>query len=300
MTTAGALIDEVKGMLQGWSISEEQSTTLSGDMGSLDLTFQVTESRGVAVGASAGIVEIDLELMYVSKIDTASNTATVVPWGRGYLSTTAAEHLDGSRVISQPTYPKQVLFNAINAAILRVYPQLFQVKVVNTTANAASFTYALPSDCERVIDIRWQLPTAAQEWRGVRGWRMSAGGATGDSSRSVDIADPMIQGRPIEIRYAARPSVFTSLTDDFVTVTGLTASAKEVIALGAAIDPTISQELARLQTSTIEQQNRAALVQPSAAQIASQGLEQKYERRLAEESNSLRQLYPPRPHRTWL
>lgn len=300
MTTAAQMIDQTKGMLQGWSISEEQSTTLSGDMGSLDLTFTVTDARGVAVGASPGIIEIDTELLYCDSVNPLNGAVSVVRWGRGYLSTTPAAHLDGARVISQPTYPRSVILDALNAALRRVYPKIFQVKVISTTVSASKVTYALPADAERILDIRWQEPTAAAQWRGVRAWRFNQGGITADSGKSVDIYDPMVQGRTLEIHYAARPGQFTALTDDFETVTGLNLSALEVITTGAAISPTISQELARLQTSTIEQQNRSQLVQPSAAQVASRGLEQKYELRLEEEAEALRQLYPPRPHRTRL
>jgi hypothetical protein len=45
-----------------------------------------------------GTVEIDEELLWIDSFDRIANTATVSPYGRGYLGTTAATHTVDTKV----------------------------------------------------------------------------------------------------------------------------------------------------------------------------------------------------------
>lgn len=301
MPNASALINEVRGLLQGYSDDSDQVTTLKNSIGSSDLTFQVTVVRSGAMGLTAGLVEIDSELMYVSSVGT-DGTATVEPWGRGYNSTTAAAHTAGARVVSFPTYPRTKVLDSINEAIRRVFPTLFATGAYATTTTYPQRTYDLPDTAEWVIDGRWLLPTGIGEWRGLRRWRMAQSySQTPDLGVTVDIADRTIPGQPIEFTYAKKPSVLTSETDDFVATTGLPASCQDLIVYGAAAGVLVtSQELSRLQTSSIEQQNRSQLVAPSAALTSSRYLEAKYQLRLKEEEAALRRRYGIRVGRAWV
>lgn len=301
MISLSKMIDEVKGLLQSWSLDEEQSTTLTATMGSADLTFLVTAGKGVATGASPGIMEIGQELMYCDTV-APDGTVTVTAWGRGYLNTTAANHLVGSRVISQPSFPRAKVLDAINQTMYRVFPAVFAVKSVEQVTTVPSITYTMPSDCERVLNVRWQQPDGRNYWQGVRRWRQWPGGGTltGDTGITVDVSDAMMPGRPIQFIYAAKPAALVNETDDFVTVTGLDIGIEDVITTGAAAQMLKSQELSRLQMSTVEQQNRAQLVAPSAALTASRALEQTFQQRLMEERKALQQLYPPRITGSWI
>lgn len=294
------MIDEVRGGLQGWASDEEQSTTLAALMGNLDLSFSVTNVRGVATGISAGIVEIGQELVYADTVG-ADGTVTVTPWGRGYQSTVAAIHAAGVRVISQPSFPRAKIVDAINQVLERVFPDVFAVKVIELTTTVPVITYLLPADCQNVLGIRWMRPDGRQYWQAATNWRMSPGGGTlfGDTGRSVDIADAMLPGRPLQITYAAKPAQLVNETDDFETVTGLNLGVEDVITLGATVQMLPPEELSRLQQSSVEQQNRAQLVAPSAALTATRALEQRFQQRLAEERRTLQRLYPPRVNRSW-
>lgn len=301
MPSCGKMIDEVKGGLQSWSLDEEQSTTLAADVGSMDAGFLVTTPRGVSTGISPGIVEIDSELMYCDSV-ADDGTCTVTPWGRGYLSTTSANHFAGARVISQPTFPRAKVLDAINQTLERVFPDLFAVKLASFTTTVPQITYDLADDAISVLSARWMLPDGRQYWKDVRRWRMNPGGFSNPavlSNVTVDIADPMMPGRPLEILYAAKPSPLVLESDDFTTVTGLEASIEDVISLGATVQMLPSQELSRLQLSSVEQQNRAQLVAPSAALTSTRYLEARFQTRLAEERKTLRQKYPVRVTREW-
>lgn len=299
MITAGQMVDDVLGELAGWTLDEEQSTTLAADIGSTDLTFTVTANHGIALGVSPGILEIDSELFYCSNV--TGNTVTIEPWGRGHKSTVATSHAAGARVVSQPTFPRAKVLDAMNQILNRIYPDVYAVKSIESTTTFPQITYPLPSDAEWLLNARWQVPDGRRYWETVDRWRMSPGGGTqfGDQGRTVDIADSMIPGRPLQILYAARPGALVSESDSFETVTGLDIAIRDVVTLGAATQMLPQLELSRLQMSSVEQQNRAQLVAPSAALTATNALERRFEQRLAEERRSLQRLYPPRVTGVW-
>lgn len=301
-TTAGAMVDEALGLLESFSLDEEQATTLAADIGPTDAQFSVTDTRGVAVGISPGIVEIDNELLYAQAVND-DMTVDLVPWGRGYKSTTPAAHTAGSRIVSQPTFPRSKILDGLNETLARVFPNLFAVKTYEDTTKVPGITYDLPDDAQWILGVKWQVPGAPVYWKGVSRWRIDQGGGTfegdGLNGITVDVGDCMSPGQPIRFLYAAKPAVFTSEADVFETVTGLHAGARDVVVLGTAVQSVISQELSRLQMATVEQQNRAGVVAPSAALTSSRFLEQRYQTRLLEEQRALRQLYPPRIARSW-
>lgn len=304
MPTAGAMVDEMLGMLQSWSQDADQVTTLAASLGASDVAGQVTTSRGVATGLSPGQIEIDRELMYVDSVTPGTPNAsfTITPWGRGYRSTTATTHASGAKVTSQPTFPRQKLLDQMNQTINRVFPDIFATGSVELTTTVPQITYALPADAQWVLGIKWLVPDARNYWKSVLRWRVSPGGGTlqGDTGITVDVADMMMPGQPIQFLYAYAPTPMVNESDDFVTTTGMGASLVDVIELGAAAKAVSALELSRLQTSSIEQQNRSQLVAPSAALTSSRFLDQEYQTRLMEERQALQRLYPPRVTREWI
>lgn len=301
MPNCGQLIDETITLLLGSSGDSDQVTTLAGNIGPTDLTFQVTQVRNGAMGLSAGTVEIGTELLFVSAIGT-DGTATVEPWGRGYKHTTAQSHTAGDKVTSTPTYPRSAVLSALNSAIGRVYPDLFVPKLYRTTTTFPQLTYDVPDDCEWILDARWQLPVGFEYWTAVQRYRLSQGvGDSPDTKTTVDVADSMVPGQPLEFTYAAQPGLLVNENDDFVATTGLPLSCWDLIKYGAAGgDLVASQELSRLQTSSIEQQNRAGLVGPDSGLTSSRYLEAMYQMRLKEEQAALRRRYPIRIGRAWV
>lgn len=301
MTTVAKLIDKTKGLLQGYGLDEEQSTTLAAPgLADVGLQFNVTQARGVATGASPGILELGSELVYAETV-SQDGVVTIASWGRGYLNTTATSHLAGIRVVSQPAFPRSKVLDALNSVLERIFPDLYAVKQTELTTTLPIITYALPTDARFMLTARWQVPDGRQYWQTVKRWRMSPGGGThfGDQGVTVDIGDAMLPGRPLQVIYAAKPGMLAAEADDFATVTGLEESIEDVVCLGAASLMTVSQELSRLQMSSVEQQNRAQLVAPSAALTSSRFLEQRYQQRLMEERKALQRRYPPRITGVW-
>ena len=94
MATLSNMIDETLINLAGYTFQQDRSTyltapvttTTSSSASPLIMSLGSTDSVG------KGIVEIDEELLWVDNYDRIANTATVAPYGRGYLGTTAATH----------------------------------------------------------------------------------------------------------------------------------------------------------------------------------------------------------------
>lgn len=298
MPTAGVMVDEVLGLLQAWASDESQSATLAGSMASGDLTGSNTGS-GLATGMTVGINEIDRELIYV---DSISGTNFTMPaWGRGYKSTTAVSHAAGARIISQPTFPRQKIFDYINETINRVFPDVYAVGSVELTTTFPKLTYSVPL-AQWILNVKWLVPDGRSYWQAVLRWRVSPGGGTmfGDSGITVDVAEQIMPGRPIQFLYATQATALVNESDDFVTTTGLHSGMRDVIVLGAAAKAVAALELSRLQVTTVEQQNRSQQVAPSAALSAAKYLSSEYQTRLMEERQTLQRLYPPRVTREWI
>lgn len=298
--TAGSMIDETLGLLESWSLNEQQSATLAAPITSGDVTGTITGARGIATGMTAGVIEIDRELIYA---DTVSDTGfTVPPWGRGYKSTTAASHAANARIVSQPTFPRQKIFDYLNQSISRVFPELYAVKSYETTTSFPVRTYNMPADCMRILKIKWQVPDGRLYWQDVRRWRLSPGGGThfGDMGISVDIAEQIQSGRPIQFLYAAQPAPLVNDSDIFSTTTGLSTGLVDVIELGAAATAAQALEMARLQAGSIEQQARSGSSSPGEGMSAAQYLDKRFLQRVAEERQTLQVLYPPRITREWV
>ena len=105
-----------------------------------------------------GTIEIGEELLWVDSFDRIANTATVSPYGRGYLGTTPSTAAAGTRVIISPTFPRYVVKRAINDTIRALGSSIFAVKQTTFTYNAAAVaepatvsTYAFVAACRSTV-----------------------------------------------------------------------------------------------------------------------------------------------------
>ena len=82
---------------------------------------------------SGALIEIDQEIMLVTAANTSTRTLTVA---RGYSGTTAASHDDKANIFINPTFPRKSVFDAVSDNIVRLYPTLYNVTTITTTANS--------------------------------------------------------------------------------------------------------------------------------------------------------------------
>jgi hypothetical protein len=307
MPTLTNMIDETLINLAGYTFQQDRSTylasaittTTSSSASPLIMTLGSTDSVG------KGIVEIEEELLWVDNYDRISNTATVAPYGRGYLGTTAATHAVDTKVTISPTFPRHSIKRAINDTIRSLGANIFAVKSTTFTFNSAVSTYAFANlDIKNILTISWQEIGPSKEWRPIRRWdwdpaaNPEAFGYTSgtDQVQTVTLGEAPISGRTVKVVYATDPKPFTTNAQDYAVQTGLPESTRDVVILGAAyrllsfLDPARAAQVSPQADETDSKRPYGA------SQSATKQLYALYSQRLNEETKAQQQNYPPKVH----
>jgi len=301
-TTLTDLINEVSINLAGYTYQQDRATHLTSAV--VTLTSSSTSPTVLYLGSTdnlgKGIVEVDEELMWVDSFDRIANTATVSPYGRGYLGTTAATHTVDSKVTISPTFPRYVVKKAINDTINAVGSSIFAVNVTTFTFNAAQTTYDFDGlNIQNILSIMWQSVGPSLEWIPVRRWSWDSKAdatAFGATSQTVTIGDYITPGRTVKVVYATDPVPFTTNAQDFSTQTGLPESCKDVIVLGASYRLLTYLDPARAAQVSPQADETDSKRPFGASQTATKQLYALYTQRLNEETQRQQSFYPIRVH----
>jgi hypothetical protein len=298
MATFGSITDEVVRKLAGFTLRQDRQTHLVAQVNATATSITVASAQNI----STGIIQIDDELIYVDSYDRSSGVLNIPPYGRGYNGTSAATHQNGARVIISPTFPSVDVKDAINETLLATFPDLYTTGVHTFTFSPARSTYALPDEVETVLGVSYETTGPSKEWLPVRGWRVDpmANTDTFNSRNSISLYSGVEPGRTVQIFYSAAPTVMDTNDDDFETVTGLPASCKDVIVLGATARLASYIDPGRLTFGSAEadQQSQIAGRAYGAGTNASKYLLALYDKRLAEESRKMNDRNPIRIHFT--
>lgn len=300
--TLEQMIDEVTINLSGYTLQQDRTTHLTSPVTTTTspssdptiLSLASTESIG------KGVIEIGEELLWIDSFDRVGKTATIAPYGRGYMGTTASTHIVDKKVTISPTFPRHSIKRAINDTISSFGASIMAVKSTTFTYNAVVNTYAFTGlNIKNILSLSWQDIGSSKEWIPIRKWDWDAVADTtafGANSQTVTIGDPIISGRKVKVIYATDPEVFTANSQEYADQTGLPASTRDVAILGAtyrllsALDPA-----------------RAGMVSPQAdeidnkrpygsSQAATKQIYALYQARLLEESKSQQANFPIRVH----
>lgn len=295
MATLNDMIEEVTQSLAGYTLKQERinflNTAITGTSTSLNL--------GIGTNLAKGVVEIDDELLYAISFNTNNNTVDIAPgFGRGYDGTDAAAHTQHSKVVFSPTFPRNAVKRAINDTIVAVFPRLFATDSFTFTYNSANNTYALPDDLDTILDLSWQTLGSSAEWMPIKRWRANrnANIATFNSSKTVTIYDGVAPGRTVQVHHTMPPLKLNSGVDDFVQITGLPESSRDVITWGAAYRLAAYQDAGRISATSPEADLIDSKVPTNAAQGLSRFFFSNYQLRLQEESAKLQDKNPVRLH----
>jgi hypothetical protein len=238
--------------------------------------------------------------MWVDSFDRVANTATVSPYGRGYLGTTAATHTADTKVTISPTFPRYVIKKAINDTINAIGATIFAVKSTTFTFNAAVTTYAFNNlSISNILSIMWQEVGPSEEWIPIRRWSWDPAAnetAFGAGAQTVTIGDFITPGRTVKVVYATDPIPFTTNAQDFATQTGLPNSCKDVIVLGASYRLLTYLDPARAAQVSPQADETDSKRPYGASQTATKQLYALYTQRLNEETSRQQQNYPIRVH----
>jgi hypothetical protein len=302
MSTLQNMIDEVVINLAGYTYQQDRATHLTGAITTTTSSSASPTilSLGSTENLGKGVVEIDEELLWIDSFDRVANTATISPYGRGYLGTTAATHTADTKVTISPTFPRYVIKKAINDTVRALGSSIFAVKQTTFTYNAAITTYELENlNIRNILTMHWESIGPSKEWIRVKRFDFDAlpeittWGAT---SQTVTIGDIITPGRTVKVVYATEPAALSTNSDVFVTTTGLPESVRDVVILGAAY-----------RLLTYLDPARAGQVSPQADETdskrpfgssgnATRQLFALYTQRLAEETKAQQQQYPARVH----
>lgn len=302
-TTLSNLIDEVLINLAGYTYQQERSTYLRTAVTSTVSTSNSPTilSLGSSENLGKGIVEIGEELMWVDTFDRVSNTATISPYGRGYLGTTASTHAADSKVTISPVFPRNSIKKAINDTIRSTGSSMFAVKSMTFTYEAPVTTYNIYDGyvISNVLSIMWQSVGPSEEWIPVRRWSWDSKADTtafDANAQTITIGDYITPGRTVKVIYATDAEAFTSNSQDFATQTGLPESCKDVIVLGAAyrlltyLDPARAAQISPQADETDSKRPFGA------SNTATKQLYALYTQRLKEETSRQQNQYPIRVH----
>jgi hypothetical protein len=307
MTTFANMVDEVLTNLSGYTFQQDRSTylgasvttTVSSSASPTILTLGSTESLG------KGAIEIDEELMWIDNYDRIANTATVSPYGRGYLGTTAAQHLADAKVTISPTFPKYAVKRAINDTIRSLGASLYSVKTATFTFNAAVSTYAFANlGIKNILTVSWQSIGPTKEWIPIRKWDLDANAnpeAFGyvtdtDKVQTITLGEAPIAGRTVKVIYSANPTAFSTNSDVYDTTTGLSESTRDIVILGASYRLLTYLDPARASQVSPQADETDSKRPYGASQTATKQLYALYTQRLQEEIRAQQQNYPTRVH----
>jgi hypothetical protein len=313
-TTLSNMIDEVLINLAGYTFQQDRATYLKTAIATTtsSAASPLVVSLGSTDSVGKGVIEIDEELLWVDSYDRVSNTATIAPYGRGYLGTTAATHSADVKVSISPTFPRFSVKRAINDTIRSLGANIFAVKSTSFTFNAAVSTYAFANlNIKNILTVSWQSIGPSKEWIPLRKWDFDSianpeafGYVTGtDIVQTITLGQAPVSGRTVKVTYATDPDPFAELStitltgnQVYTTVTGLPESTRDVVILGAAyrllsfLDPARAAQVSPQADETDSKRPYGA------SQSATKQLYALYTQRLNEETKAQQQNYPPRVH----
>lgn len=294
MPTLQNLVDRVRQEVSGFSQNQQQLTYLTASVLAGDLTMTVFDAQQI----SRGLIELGgSELAYVNSKSPTTNMITISPFGRGYAGSTAQAWANGTKIENNPIWPYVRIVEAINDTIRGVYPNLYAIGTKVFPKTSVIYEYSLPADAEEVINVQHQLIGPSQVWPYARNWRFVAQadtstGQLGSTGKALFIADDIVPGRQILVNYRKEPTELVNATDDFASVTGLPATAQDVIVWGACQKLAVQLEGPRLAMAAVEASERAQYVQPGSAAKVSGYFGQLYAQRLEQEAAKLRNRQP--------
>jgi hypothetical protein len=294
VATLSDLVDEVKANLQGYTLNQDRLTYIAnpGGINTTDVSIKVGSQENL----SKGIVEIDDELIYVDSFDRTTNTLNVIPagFGRGFNGTDAATHAQYAPVILSPTFPRYSVKKAINDTIGSLFPKLWGTASTTFTFNGVVNTYTLPTEAEEVLSVSWQSVGSSKEWYPVKRWRPDSMANTGafTSGNTITVYDGITPGRTVQVYYTKEPSLLVNNSDEFTTVTGLTESCRDVVALGAAYRLLSYIDPGRINLASAEADTADSKLPSTAGTSASRYIFALYQQRLNEEAGKLQGKFP--------
>jgi hypothetical protein len=241
MTTVAELLAQVRydWLLEGRIRQNKLANTCDADDSPLTFTFplgQLAESSRISIG---------LEDMHVWSVNGTSKSAEV---DRGAYGTTAASHSAGAKVTVNPERSDAQILRAVNAELQALASDgLYQLKAVELTGSVDR-TYPV-SATDVIVPWRVYYDRAGSDeaWPEVLRWEWRTVQETDDfPSGNALVVDSYVDvGRQVRLVYKAGFASLTGLGQNVTAVSGLPASAVDLLAVGAALRLLVGREAER-------------------------------------------------------
>ena len=299
--TLDVLTDEVIMNLAGYTLQQDRTTHLTSNITTTTSTLATPTTFSLnADEIGSGTIEINDELLWVDSYDRISKTATIPPYGRGFMGTTATTHNAGDRVVISPTFPRSSVKRSIQDTIRAIGSSIYAAKNTSFIYSPSTDVYEFENlNVQNVLRMSWQDTGSTKRWVPITRFTFepSPDAATfSANSQTVTINDRFIQaGRKVNVTYATAPSTLsTSSTDSFADQTGLSESVRDVVVLGASYRLLSFLDPARNAITSPQADEIDSKRQYGSGNAATRALYQLYASRLAEEVQAQQQQYPPR------
>lgn len=293
MTTVAEVVEEVNATLHSYTGIREQVTYLTSEMSNTTLKMDVNNGSRV----TQGYVEVGDELVEVNDVD--EEVVTLLPDGRGRRQSEAQTHPKHTRVTNDPMFSQSGILRTLAHAVASMHPQLFRVKTTEIVFNPAKFSYELPEDVDRVLEVRYGTPGPSDVWPQAGRWNFIRSANSGDfpSGKALDVYEPITPGYTMHVTYAGPYGRVTS-PEDTLEDLGIQESVRDVLLYGTCWRLAQGLTASRLHMHAVEQMARQEAVPPDAHTNLSRQFFSIYAQRLAEERRRLLALHPQQIHRT--
>jgi len=227
------LIEQTLGEINTYVRNQESVTVITSLATAGDLTMSVDDTTAL----SRGIVEIEDELIYIKKVFPTTGTvqalgSTANPIGRGWRGTSAAQHVSGSIVRNNPTFPR----TQVKRAILETIKGMDFPCIANYTFTftGADYSYIMPDTLKSIVGISWDVPDSTGVWQMIKRYRIDKNYYDADTASiktALILNESPMPGRTVNVQYVKPPIVITESQE--LTVSGLPVSCEDVVRLGA-------------------------------------------------------------------
>jgi hypothetical protein len=285
MTTFDGVLARIRQQAMGYAKDQSAVSELAANMAATDTTF--TADAGTVTALSRGLAQIDDELILVKSYDRTSGVVQVMGGlnGRGAEGTVAASHSIHALITADPRFPQARMREAVNDVLQSLYPSLCVFATTEITNISVQYEYAMPADALDVWAVANQTIGPSRVWMQGYNYRFNptADPTAFPTGKSVQLFDRVVPGQTMFIKYVKAPSALVSGSDDFAAVTGLPERCVDLVVYGACARLLPAYEAARLQQTSVESTERAALVPPGSALKGAQYYQALYAQRLDEE-----------------
>lgn len=300
MTTFSDLQNEVLLTLEGFTNDQAAVAVMAGG-GVSDSATTITVTGGAfsdGSGLSTGVWEVEEEMVFVPDFNRTTGVGTNVI--RGWRGSTAVAHASGVAVRNNPKFPVAQVKRAINDSLRNLYPRVPAIKTADLSLSTRKVRYQLPADVKRVVSVQMQEnENEDYAWTDLRVWKFNPKpGSSLDGFTSIELPYGG-SNDAVRVVYAAEPTPLAAAADDFETVTGLPAFAREAVVWGAVWRLYSFAELGRGFFSAADQtmMNR----QPDfgkATDIAKYILGM-HQQAISDAESRMQDLFPPVRHYVW-